>query len=385
MVQESHSTSQEAKIWQSEWGGPVYYCHVTSNSKGVLILVARGLDLEVVRQIDDAEGRVLLLEAKFGQNTLVIGSLYAPTADAQEEQNRFMDFLEESLVELSPVNIILGGDLNVALNHSQDRQNSPCSPLYGEAMRQRVLTLMDETDLIDAWRSRNPGTQQFTFHRGTQASRIDYWLVSSHLVDLVFDSTITPVALSDHSLMTLSLGVQQPRRGPGLWRFDHSLLGDEAYIEEISDLLEALNTEPMDSDPLNRWEWIKYRIRNVTTEFENARRRERRREEKELNAKLTSLVEARDSGEPISMEELESIKRELSEMELARAQKIIFRARVNYARYGEKSSKYFLNLEKRKAKGKTISALITEDGTTLTRTRDILKYERSFYEKLYEQ
>lgn len=74
--------------------------------------------------------------------------------------------------------------------------------------------------------------------------------------------------------------------------------------------------------------------------------------------------------------------RKLNSLEL---KKIIFRARSNYARYGEKSLSYFLNLEKRKAKGKVISTLITDNDSILTDPMDILEYERSFYESLYEQ
>lgn len=134
---------------------------------------------------------MLLLEIATKGSVYVVGSLYAPTADSPEEQNQFMDTLEESLTELSPVNMILGGDLNVALSPSQDRSNSSSSPLYGDAMRQRVLSLMDEADLTDVWRYRNPSTSQLTFHRNTQASRIDYWLVSNHLADMTSSANIT--------------------------------------------------------------------------------------------------------------------------------------------------------------------------------------------------
>lgn len=204
LIQESHSTQQEAKIWQTEWGGSAYFCHGSSNSKGVLILMKRDLEFQLIRQIEDREGRVLLLELNIKEISFVLGSLYAPTADAPEEQNRFMDFLEDSLTQISPVNIILGGDL-VALDPAQDRQNSTCSPLYGHVMRQHVLSLMEEADLTDVWRYRNQAARKYTFHRGTQASRIDYWLASNHLADLTSTSTIIPVALSDHSIMTLSL------------------------------------------------------------------------------------------------------------------------------------------------------------------------------------
>lgn len=79
------------------------------------------------------------------------------------------------------------------------------------------------------------------------------------------------------------------------------------------------------------------------------------------------------------------MRRQLAELELERAQKIIFRARTNWARYGERSSRYFLNLEKRKSKGKTVSKLITKDNKELMDPQEILEYECTFYEKLYSQ
>lgn len=159
-----------------------------------------------------------------------------------------MDTPEEKLADLQPVNAILGRDLNVALDPTKDR-NGSCPPSYGDVMRQRVTTLMEESDLTDVWRYRNPTLSRFTFHRGRQASRIDYWLISNHLADICMEADITHLSLSDHSMLTLSIGNQEPRRGPGLWRLDNSLLADDKYIEEISNLLESLIRESDDSDP----------------------------------------------------------------------------------------------------------------------------------------
>lgn len=295
---------------------------------------------------------MLLLEVNIAGTIYVIGSLYAPTADAPEEQSLFMDRLEEGLAELNSVHVILGGDLNVALDPAKDRRADTRPGTYGEIMRRRVRHLMDEMDLTDAWRYRNPAACQFTFHRGKQASRIDYWLDSTHLTDTCTGSDITPIALSDHTLITISLGNLGPKRGPGLWRMDNSLLGDTTYVEEITNLLHDVTAESFDSGPVAKWEWVKYRIRGKTIEFENKRKRARRKEEKELNKRLASLVKMGDAGEQVSTEELESVRRELSEIELARAQGIIFRARANYARYGEKSSKYFQIWSEEKPRGR---------------------------------
>lgn len=109
LVQETHSTCTEGGIWRSEWGGPAYFCHGSSGSRGVGILLSRSLPHRIVREVSDDSGRVLLLEIVINEVMYVVGSLYAPTADSPDEQSSFMDYLEEKLTDLQPVNIILGG------------------------------------------------------------------------------------------------------------------------------------------------------------------------------------------------------------------------------------------------------------------------------------
>lgn len=65
-----------------------------------------------------------------------------------------------------------------------------------------------------------------------------------------------------------------------MWRLDNSLLGDDTYVEEISNLLQSLTTESVGSNPSAEWEWIKFRIREKTMEFETKRRRSSRRKRK---------------------------------------------------------------------------------------------------------
>lgn len=321
LIQESHCTQEEATIWRSEWGGPAHFYHGTSSSRGVIILLDRNPPYKVVREVRDKNGRILLLQLSTDEASFVIGSLYAPTADAPEEQGSFMDTLEDFLADLSPVKVILGGDLNVALDPVKDRNNNSRPTSNGEVMRLRVHTLLDDQDLTDVWRYRNPLARQFTFHRAAQASRIDYWVLSNHLLDVCSTSDMIPLVLSDHCLITLSIGVSSHKRGPGLWLLDNTLLNEDAYIEEIAQLLESLSNETDVMEPSAKWEWIKYNIRKKTVEFETDRRRQRRKEEKELNKRLTSLTEQKDRGELQSLDELESVKRELAEIELARAQK----------------------------------------------------------------
>lgn len=56
LIQESHSTELNKKIWRSEWGGPAYFRHGTSNSRGVMTLIGRDLEHSVGWVIDDKDG-----------------------------------------------------------------------------------------------------------------------------------------------------------------------------------------------------------------------------------------------------------------------------------------------------------------------------------------
>ena len=59
------------------------------------------------------------------------------------------------------------------------------------------------------------------------------------------------------------------------------------------------------------------------------------------------------------------------------------RSKAKWNVEGERSSKYFCNLEKRHFTEKIIPKLILNNGTEITNQADILKEQKSFYENLY--
>lgn len=212
---------------------------------------------------------------------MVIGSLYTPTADRSEDQASFLDILEQKLLALDSTNVLLGGDFNVALNPALDRKGNRLPPSQRDNTRQCLQSLSDEFDLMDAWRYRNPSKCRYTFHRADQASRLDLWLISGHLMDCCTDSGLIPT-LSDHTMITLELGEPSWPRGPGIWHFDNALLSNEDFIQNTRNLLIELTSDHDISDPVSRWEWIKYNIRKLAIATSTTLRRERRAREIDL-------------------------------------------------------------------------------------------------------
>ena len=60
------------------------------------------------------------------------------------------------------------------------------------------------------------------------------------------------------------------------------------------------------------------------------------------------------------------------------------RGRARWYEFGEKNSKYFLNLEKRNHKKKHITSLTKEDGSVQRDAKQILEEEERFYKEIYE-
>ena len=67
------------------------------------------------------------------------------------------------------------------------------------------------------------------------------------------------------------------------------------------------------------------------------------------------------------------------------AQGAIVRSRANWYEYGEKSNKYFLNLENSRKKKSCIRKLNTENDKSTTNPKEILDEIQSFYANLYDK
>ena len=76
-------------------------------------------------------------------------------------------------------------------------------------------------------------------------------------------------------------------------------------------------------------------------------------------------------------------KRELENIIEYKTKGAIIRSKARWYNEGEKNNKYFLNLENRHCKKKTIMQIKAKDGVNLTNDSDILRECNFFYSDLY--
>lgn len=385
LLQETHSTESSAPLWEAEWGGKIIFNHGLPNSRGVAILFERGLTPKILSEKRDENGRILALDLLWGANTLTLGCLYAPTQDRPLLQAQFMDSLDPILDALTSDDIVLGGDLNCIMDPALDKNSTSNISTSSCLHRNRLITLIEERQLCDLLRIRNPSKRVYTFRRGNYASRLDFFLVSDHLSEAASQVKILEGPHSDHSLISFQLHRSDAKVGPGYWRFDSSLLTQETFVQAMNKFF--LEWQPPDelSDPNSRWEWLKFEIRNFVQKFVKEKRVGETKLLSDLQTELEDLYASVDQGIWVQPEHLDSVKREIKEIENERANKMIFHAKAKWARLGEKPTSYFLNLEKRSNKNKILSSVLTSKGESISDSASVLRHCKEFYQDLYQE
>lgn len=386
-IQETHSTRSREKIWSSEWGGRVFFSHGTSGARGVAILLSPSSRAVVDRVTRDPEGRFIILQARIDEWPVTLINVYAPTADHPDRQIELIDELEKRLHDMESPNIILGGDFNCYMEPELDRYSrlvgpNISSPTFSRA-REQLKGLADELALTDIWRLLHPGLKQFTFRKSAYASRLDFWLISDHLTELAEDSKILPVALSDHNAVSLSIQTIPIVRGPGLWKFDNSLLLDSIFTKAMTNFLKDYQFDENLPSPHVQWDFLKYEIHKFCIDFASRAGSQLKSQISSLTRELLRMEEKNPASCPDAEELYRSKKKELAELEILKANKIIFRARANWAQQGERPSRYFLSLEKRRARTNTLSQALDDEGKLTSDPRKILGLTKSFYADLY--
>ena len=96
--------------------------------------------------------------------------------------------------------------------------------------------------LSDAWRKFHPRLRQCTWFNFdfSIGSRIDKFFVSQRFMSSVASCEIKPCPFFDHDFIYLSIqSSENNSRGPGIWKFNNSLLNDSAFCEYITTCIDA--------------------------------------------------------------------------------------------------------------------------------------------------
>ena len=241
----------------------------------------------------------------------VLFFFYAPNCNPDRDD--FLAFCE-SVVDPS-VPTLLCGDFNAVFDRSFDRRGSNVFDITRESCS-TLSMLFSECCVSDVWRVLHPGLSGSSWTRsdGSLASCIDLIGCPYSWLHCVQSCELFPCPFSDHSPVLLKCPIPEPLpRGPGRWKFDTSILSDDAFVSAVKTFWLSWRPCKNSFGFLQDWDRGKDKIKGLVIDF---------CAQKTTEVNLTAHFDCPLKG--------------------AQA-----RSRMHWAEEGETSSRYFFCLEKK--------------------------------------
>lgn len=175
----------------------------------------------VITSVTDPKGHFVLLIVTFNDQLFLLGNLYGYNNKQDnitliQLVNTKIDNLISNYTDLKNWNCSLNDNLDRWPNRSND------SNAY-------MMDFMNERDVVDIWRYKNPTVKEFTWKnkQGTLQSHIDYWLVSDSLSEYITTVKMLPTPLKDHKSIFIELGMSASRQSKTVnsyWKLNNTLI-----------------------------------------------------------------------------------------------------------------------------------------------------------------
>ena len=291
--------------------------------------------------------------------------------------------IEENIIEKEN-RIILGGDFNVTLDPawhcSGGNQSKKASAKY-------IEDLCLDFDLIDVWRIRNPEMKRFTWRQKKPLiqRRLDFWLISDSCQEDIEKSDIISSINSDHSAIILHFSsIDRQKHGPSFWKFNASLVDDTNYTALLTESVPVWLAEFSEvTDKRVLWDLIKYKIRQLSIKYSKEKAREKRERVSKIE-KMLHTCEEQCSKCPSdeNFEQLENLQIEYDDIYEDLAKGAIIRSKANWYEKGERSNKYFLNLESHNKSKSSVRKIFNGEGVLITDPQKVQQEIEKFYSDL---
>ncbi len=396
MLQETHLMKEEliSVVFKDKFQLNEY----KSNSAGVATLYSNDYDLLLTSK--DKNGRILLtvLEKK-GEKYIVI-NVYCPN-----DHKLSVDFVEEvyfrildALNNHPDCHIILAGDFNCCLTDKDylNRNRTKIEIDLASLIEQNNMMC----EMVDSYRYVNPSSG-FTWNRGTCYSGLDYIFVSESLKSHDSSSEVNwSFDKSDHAAVITKIRLKEDvRKGPGISKVNTEVLKDPTKLEQIrSELVFLLSQIPLEWNGHIKLEYLKTCLRSTIAKYTGIERADDRNE-------LDDLERANNEIEALKVRVLtkantlleNELKLKLAKIEIAKNEIVNkteelrnkiskqndFKNAAKWYEYGEKSNKFFLNLNKFRGKQKLVDEIKNGDKRFVGHNNVIARI-REFYSELYK-
>ncbi len=240
-LQETHLKISDHVRLHKAWIGNVFHSNFNTRARGAAIFISKKIQFVATNVISDPCGRYVMVVGSLFHTPVLLVNVYAPNWDDVD----FASKLLASLPNLNTHQLILGGDLNCAIDPSLDRSNpKAASP---SKMAKCFSTFMEDNGYVDPWRFSNPESKVFSFFSQVHftLSRIDYFWVDRAYLSSIKCIDYLPIIISDHAPIQLDISFTLNQKDHPLWRLNPLLLSDKDFCNKISqsiDMFTETNT-----------------------------------------------------------------------------------------------------------------------------------------------
>ena len=395
-LQDTHWVRDDEIKIKKLWKGACVINGNRTNSRGVAILLNSNFEYEIKQTIKDDMGNLLILNLLTSELVFTIVNIYSPNSDTPT----FLDSVKMHLENIDQDYVIICGDFNLVLDFDKDCKNYVS--INNPRSRIKLKEIMQEMSLVDIYRLQNPDKIRYTWRRRhpIKQARLDYFIISNALSDMVCKSEILPSYRSDHSPIKLQLLLNEFKRGRGVWKLNTSLLKMPEYVTLVNETIESeiqryavpvYNISKIKDIPKSCIQFVidddlfletmLMKIRGETIQFSSRLKRDRNVRENQLIKDITLLEDSESNSDASDI--LQAKRNELEYIRDEKMKGIAIRSRVQWLHQGEKPSKYFCSLENKNYIDKTIKKIKHENGQTITDQKSILFEVKEFYERLF--
>ena len=232
-LQDTHWITEDLAEIKKIWDGECIIHGIKTNSRGVAILFGKNFEYSIGEIERDELGNMIAMDIKIDCIQVKLINVYGPNKDTPSFYKRISDIITTN----ENTYVLICGDLNIALDPQKDTYNYLNS--NNPNSRKIILDLISEFDLIDIFRNLHPDANRYTWRRRNpvKQARLDYFLASNTLLDLVHQCEILPGYRTDHSVIKLEIFITKFKHGKGLWKFNTSLLNNQEYLSLINDAI----------------------------------------------------------------------------------------------------------------------------------------------------
>ena len=383
-LQECYLDTQAINIVSKEWKGEIHFSESQGRSKGLITLFDIKTEGVKITKKETNE-RFIISEIEIGEEHFLVINVYAPCEDREKRQ--FLIELTRAIqrYNVTPSHLVCMGDFNMVVSNDQDIVSGNS---HNRVTIEQFNEWITELNLYDTWREKHPNVLQYTWCRKHIARRLDYIFVGDIINNRIKESSILNLGFSDHKLVKCKCMLKPRPRHDTTYKLNTNLLNDEKYTLMMKEFIQKFKENTTNElNPHMKWELLKAEIKSASRQYGIYKQTNKKNESLLKRQELEKIDEEciLNPSDTSLQNRKCKLQTELEILELEKARGAQIRAKIKWIEQGEKGTKFFLNLERKRQQQNSIISLVNENGENLTNENDIMHEIKKYYETLYTE